>query len=358
MVTPQLGEQSMRYVPRSLPSRWRWVLCATASTFAFLCVLPVVATAEIPVQPLEIGTDERLLVITPHPDDETLGAAGLVQRVLARGGRARLVVLTAGDGYVEAVQHASGQLVPRPAAYLAYGERRLRELRAAVRHLGAHRIRVQVLGFPDGGLTPLLVAHWQRTRPEHSPTTAVAHPPYPEVLDANVAYDGADLQRELERVLHESQPTLVAFPDPLDRHPDHRATALFTLLALRHWLPQAPALPRLLAYLVHWPNWPPGWDATPPSSQTIETGRSFPPDLPSRDLVRWALRLTDPESVTQRAALSLHASQQVVMPSFLAAFVCRAEPFTEFTPAEVQRVPEVLHHLRQRPSHHPALDGH
>jgi len=343
---------------RCMTPRWRWVLRATASTLACLCVLPVVTTPETPVQPLDISTDERLLVIAPHPDDETLGAGGVLQRVLARGGRARVVVVTAGDGYVEAVQHATGQLVPRPAAYLAYGERRLKELRAAVRRLGAHRIRVQVLGFPDGGLTPLLVAHWQRTQPERSPTTEVSHPPYPEVLDAEVAYDGADLQRELERVLHESQPTLVAFPDPLDRHPDHRATALFTLLALRHWLPRTLATPHLLAYLVHWPNWPPGWDATPPASQTSETGCAFPPDLPSRGLVRRVLQLTEAESATQRAALMLHASQQAVMPSFLAAFVCRNEPFTEFTAAEVPRVPEMLYQLRQPPSRHPTAGGH
>jgi LmbE family N-acetylglucosaminyl deacetylase len=200
----------------------------------------------------------------------------------------------------------------------------------------------------------LLDAHWQRTHPERSPTTAASHPPYPAVLDPDVAYDGADLQRELVRVLHESQPTLVAFPDPLDRHPDHRATGLLTLLALRHWLPQASAPPRLLASLVHWPNWPPGWDASPPASQTLETGCPFPPDLPPRGLGRWALRLTDAESARQRAALARYASQQEVMPAFLAAFVCRNAPFTEFTTAEVQRIPEVLH---QPPPPHPETGG-
>src|SRR3989442_1727143 len=281
MVKPLGGIRAVRTASRRLTRRWRWLLHVTASTLAVLGMLAAVATPQTPVPPPAIDTGERLLVIAPHPDDETLGAGGLLQRVLARGGRARLVVLTAGDGYVEAVQHATGQLVPRPAAYLAYGERRLTELRAAVRLLGDHHLRVQVLGFPDGGLTPLLDAHWQRTHPERSPTTAASHPPYPEVLDPDVAYDGADLRRELVRVLRESQPTLIAFPDPLDRHPDHRATALFTLLALRHWLPRTLATPHLLAYLVHWPNWPPGWDATPPASQTSETGCAFPPDLPS-----------------------------------------------------------------------------
>jgi hypothetical protein len=70
------------------------------------------------------------------------------------------------------------------------------------------------------------------------------------------------------------------------------------------------------------------------------------------------LQLTEAESATQRAALMLHASQQAVMPSFLAAFVCRNEPFTEFTAAEVPRVPEMLYQLRQPPSRHPTAGGH
>src|SRR5450759_1369438 len=40
------------------------------------------------VPPLDVAIDAttRLLVIAPHPDDETLGAAGLIHRVIARGG--------------------------------------------------------------------------------------------------------------------------------------------------------------------------------------------------------------------------------------------------------------------------------
>src|SRR5437764_13675115 len=111
----------MRHVPRHRLSRWRWVLHATASTLAFLCVLPVVTTAEPPVQPLEIHTDERLLVLAPHPDDEMLGAAGVLQRVLARGCRARVVVHTARDGYIEAVPPSSSHCVQYTTADLAYG---------------------------------------------------------------------------------------------------------------------------------------------------------------------------------------------------------------------------------------------
>ena len=46
-----------------------------------------------------------LLVIAPHPDDETLGAGGLIERVRAKGGTVRVVLITAGDGFLEAMAH-------------------------------------------------------------------------------------------------------------------------------------------------------------------------------------------------------------------------------------------------------------
>src|SRR6266540_4184007 len=103
-------------------------------------------------RPLEVGTGERLLVVAPHPDDETLGAGGLVQRVLARGGSVLIILVTSGDGYVEAVMHQTGSLRPRPSQFLAYGEHRFREARTAVRDLGDDRLVLDLLGFPDGAL--------------------------------------------------------------------------------------------------------------------------------------------------------------------------------------------------------------
>ena len=90
------------------------------------------------------------------------------------------------------------------------------------------------------------------------------------ILDRTVAYDGDDLRRELLRVLRETRPTTVAFPDPLDRHPDHSATGVFVLLALGDRLARDGRLPRLLAYLVHWPGWPPGWDDPQPAPEARE----------------------------------------------------------------------------------------
>jgi len=291
---------------------------------------------------LEIDRGERLLVVAPHPDDETLGAGGLMQRVLERGGAVRVVLVTAGDGYVEAVRHDTREPRPAPAEYVAYGERRLAETRAAMRDLGGGRIRVGLLGFPDGALDRLLRAHWGRKDPERSPTTRAARTPYRAALDPNVAYDGDDLRRELLHLLRESQPTLVAFPDPLDRHPDHRAAGLFTLVAVADWKAGGGRVPRLLAYLVHWPGWPPGWDAPPTARQGEAEALTLPGDLPRRGLETVALGLSPKEVTGKGAAVVRYTTQEEIMPAFLTSFVRRTEPFTLFTPAQLTSVGELI----------------
>lgn len=279
------------------------------------------------VRRLEIGERERLLVIAPHPDDESLCCAGLVQAVLARGGSARVVTLTAGDGFAEGVHRETGSPMPRSSDYEEYGELRIGELRNAVRVLGHGRVRVDVLGFPDGALQTLLREHRQRARPQRSPTTGETSPPYPEALDRSARYVGADVLRELRRILRETAPTLVALPDPDDAHPDHAATGIFGLRALgegeREEPPDLPA-PRVLAYLVHWPGWPP--DPAPASGDLPPL--ALPAELGARGYPRVSL-LLGPEQLQRKiAALGEHATQQRAMGGFLALLARRNELFS------------------------------
>lgn len=306
-----------------------------------LC-LALVASA-VSAAPLEVGKGERLLVVAPHPDDETLGAGGLMQRVLERDGTVRVILVTAGDGYVEAVRAETREPRPGPSDFVAYGQRRLGEARAAMRRLGGDRIRLALLGFPDGGLDRLLRAHWWRTDPDRSTTTGASRPPYREALEASVTYDGDDLRRELLRLLRDSQATIVALPDPLDRHPDHRAAGLFALMAIDDWTSEGARMPRLLAYLVHWPGWPPGWEERRPRERDRAKTIELPADLPARaEAPRLALALSEREEKRKADALAAYATQQEVMPGLLAAFVRRNEPFTLLPAAEVTRVGDAM----------------
>lgn len=79
------------------------------------------------------GVDE-LVVIAAHPDDETLGAGGLMQRCAEAELPVRVIVVTEGD--------ASGED--------GIAEVRFAELEAAVRGL-APRASIERLGLPDGG---------------------------------------------------------------------------------------------------------------------------------------------------------------------------------------------------------------
>ena len=307
------------------------------------CLLAARANAA-PLPPPQIDPGERLLVVAPHPDDETLGAGGLIQRVLENHGRVRVVLITAGDGFVEAVRHETRIPQPRPSAFVAYGQERLREARAALRVLAPEHARLQILGFPDGGLDGLLQAHWWRNRPERSPTTGATDPPYDDqALEPDVLYDGDDLRRELGRIVRDTAPTIVALPDPLDRHPDHRAASLFTLLALQDWSERRPKkdIPDLLAYVVHWPDWPPGWNApnaTPAKCLELDE----PPAVIHDGGKRVALVLTDQELGNKEAALQKYVTQLDVMRAFLTAFLCRTEPYTVLDPEEMERVAQTI----------------
>src|SRR5262245_29556904 len=55
--------------------------------------------AQEATQPLELRADDRILVLSPHPDDDLLGCAGVIQSAVAQHLPLRVVYLTNGDNY-------------------------------------------------------------------------------------------------------------------------------------------------------------------------------------------------------------------------------------------------------------------
>ncbi|WP_328457554.1 bifunctional PIG-L family deacetylase/class I SAM-dependent methyltransferase [Amycolatopsis sp. NBC_00438] len=128
----------------------------------------------------------RALVVAAHPDDETLGASGLLQHLHAAGTAVTLVVAT--DG--EAAFPDAG-----PGERRELGRTRRRELRDSLREQGLSDVEPVWLGLPDSGLA--------------------AHE---DVL--------TDALRE-----HAEGRDLVLLPWPEDPHPDHRAAGRAALAA-------------------------------------------------------------------------------------------------------------------------------
>jgi hypothetical protein len=96
-------------------------------------------------------------------------------------------------------------------------------------------------------------------------------------------------------------------------------------------------MPELLAYLVHWPDWPPGWNGAGPGLHA-----NAPLELPDGVVhaggQRVALLLSEEELARKQAALNKYGSQLDVMRSFLTAFLRRTEPYTMLDMAEMERV--------------------
>jgi LmbE family N-acetylglucosaminyl deacetylase len=124
---------------------------------------------------MELSQPVRILVLGAHPDDADIKVGGTAAKWCVLGHLVKLVSLTDGG--------AGHQTLRRPELV----ERRRAEARAAGAVLGAS---YDVLGFPDGELTPTLEA-----------------------------------RRQIIRLIRTFRPDLLITHRPADYHPDHRYAA-------------------------------------------------------------------------------------------------------------------------------------
>ena len=270
---------------------------------------------------LALNSNTRLLVIAPHPDDETLGAGGLIQRVFEVGGRVQVVFLTDGDGYLEGVQTDERANHPKPSNYRDYGRRRQYEARAALERLGLNGGGATFLSFPDRGLSRLLGSYWSERRAAfRSPYTRRDRPPKSEIVVPDTEYRGEDLTQELARIVGDHHPTLILVPRKEDQHPDHCASWFFLMDALGDVRRvDAAYAPDVINYIVHWYSWPfDGDDGELPPPPGLRGGVSGWMRVP----------LASAEQRTKRAALKRYRTQEPVMGWFLDGFARRNEIFS------------------------------
>jgi len=136
----------------------------------------------------------NVLVIAPHPDDESIGCGGALCRHAARGDRVTAVFLTSGELGLK-------QLPPDKA-------RRTRETEA--------RAAAKILGIR--GLEFLRLPDWEAGR----------HP--------------ARAARRLRTVLKKEKPAIIYLPHPAEWHPDHQAALPLLRAAFRGSGLSAPCL--------------------------------------------------------------------------------------------------------------------
>jgi len=89
----------------------------------------------------ELAGVHSAVIVAAHPDDEVLGAGGLIAALSASGARLRLVAVTDGEGSHRGRTDRT-----------TLARRRTAETAAALRALGAETTDVVRLGLPDTGL--------------------------------------------------------------------------------------------------------------------------------------------------------------------------------------------------------------
>lgn len=263
------------------------------------------------------AANDRLLVIAPHPDDETLACAGSIIAARRAGAEVRIVWLTSGDAFEWGeVLSARGSL-PTQKHMLALGRRRMSEAHAAALILGVAPEEQVFLGYPDGGLFHLVFEHY--TAPFRSHYTGASAVPYADAVAPGAAYTGASLERSLGKVVDSFKPTLALVPSVDDHHPDHRAAAFLALrvFSRRGWTD------RLRFYIVHggteWPM---------PKGLHLHPALPLVPAPRGHGLAWQRVDLTPDDVQTKLAAIREHQSQLKAVPHFLFAFVRTNEIIT------------------------------
>ncbi|HJW01206.1 MAG TPA: bifunctional PIG-L family deacetylase/class I SAM-dependent methyltransferase [Arthrobacter sp.] len=182
------------------------------------------AIPELPLGPDELA-GMTFVVLAAHPDDETLGAGGLLARLHSLGADVEVLLCTAGEG-----SHPGSETV----SPTQLGTTRVNEFSAALAALG-HTGNWHFLGLPDGGL-----AGHAREIADHLREAAGRHagPPGQLVIVAPYRNDGhADhdaLGAAAAQVAHDGGHGLLEYPIwywlwATPDHPEWQSWARFAL---------------------------------------------------------------------------------------------------------------------------------
>jgi LmbE family N-acetylglucosaminyl deacetylase len=268
-----------------------------------------------------ITSEDSVLVVSPHPDDESLCCGGFVHSATRAGVKVAIVWVTLGDGFKWDAMVVERKVRPRAGAYLDLARQREGEARAAAEVLNVRPDSLFFLGYPDRGVLRLLFDFYHPETPWRSRFTGENSVVYEDAVDPGAQYNGEDLVRDFMSVVERVRPTLVLAPSPQDTHPDHRGTGILAWRVMTSRGEQD----RVRYWIVHGGH---GWP----------TPRAYRPELvqtvPPRGIgMRWEQFALDEEAAKMKlGAVQSHRSQTKVMGRVMESYVRSIELFSR-TPA-------------------------
>ena len=194
---------------------------------------------------------DRITIVAPHLDDETLGLGGLIAQARHQGIAVSIIFMTNGDDNPIGADLLFKTGYPTPDQLIQSGVARQQESIKALHTLGVESDSLYFLGLPDRGLSALLSARYQ-TLPFRAPGTLQSHSTYQLSFIPQLAYTGQATRSALVKAINQTEPTLLFTTLPEDLHRDHSATATF----ISQIQSQLQTKPKLYYFLIHYRQFP------------------------------------------------------------------------------------------------------
>ncbi|MHB8280168.1 MAG: PIG-L deacetylase family protein [Candidatus Humimicrobiaceae bacterium] len=264
--------------------------------------------------------------MAPHPDDEAIATAGVIQKALKAGADIKIVFFTNGDFNSTSFPFIKykTKTVTREQKFLMLGKIRRNESIKGMQVLGLKEENMIFLGYPDFGTLDIFLYHWGKEKPYQSLSTKVNKVPYSDSYSPGSDYTGENILKDLEQIITDFKPTKIFISNPFDSHKDHRALYLFTQVAL--WdLEEKIENPEIFTYLVHVKNWPPKINIISPKSEL-----NPPKQLIVDEVIWYKADLTDKELENKYQSIIQYQTQYKYMPKFYLKFIHKNEVFCDF----------------------------
>lgn len=249
---------------------------------------------------IELQDNDRILVLVPHPDDDILSTAGLIQQALDKGLPVKVIFFTNGDYNETSFALYRKEITLDPTEALRLGETRREEALAAQGILGVKPEQVTFLGYPDGGGLQIFENHWGDRQPYRALLSGSTSVPYTFTKTPNAPYKGESIVSDIKKILSEFKPTKIFTSHPGDVHPDHQTLPLYLQVAL--WELENEIAPDVYHFITHYGRWPqprgyqPEHPLEPPAQYDVDN--------------RWRiLPITEEQRAKKLQALQAHKTQ-------------------------------------------------
>ncbi len=198
---------------------------------------------------------ERVLILAPHPDDEAIACAGVIQEALKAKAKVKVAYLTNGDHNELSFIVYEKRITLRQQEFVHMGLLRQKESIKAMEFLGLSKDNLVFLGYPDYGTFEIFCNYWRTAKPFRDRLTRISSVPYKDNPSYGAPYYGESILDDLTSQILNYKPDKIFVSHPADVNVDHKSLYLFLQVALSD-LEDKILKPKVYPYLVHCVGWP------------------------------------------------------------------------------------------------------